>query len=243
MGHEHMMNKWFPGAFIACLLIVILTTAPYAYASPSRVSLKQVLVIDPAHGGRDAGVRISEKLQEKNVTLAIATALRRELEKSENLTVRLTRDTDRDLSPADRVKLVRDWHPDVFIGIHVNAGFGKGASGYELYFPGFNLPASPASAAKSESQEILQDMTKNKYLNSSVRLAQGIQRQMERVFPRKGRGLRDAPVVILDDLTIPAVVVEIGFATNTADREKITDLNTQKAIVKALGNGIKEYFR
>jgi N-acetylmuramoyl-L-alanine amidase len=238
-----MMKKWFAGACIPLLLVVILTTAPYSYATPPRVSPPQVLVIDPAHGGKDAGVGVSEKLQEKNVTLAIAIALQRELQKSENLVVRLTRDRDLDVSRAARIKLVRDWHPDVFIGIHVNAGFGKGASGYELYFPGFNLPASSAAAAKSESQEILQDMTKNKYLNSSVRLAQGVQRQMERVFPRKGRGLRDAPLVILDDLTIPAVVVEIGFATNTADREKITDPNTQRAVVRALGNSIKEYLR
>jgi len=44
---------------------------------------------------------------------------------------------------------------------------------------------------------------------------------MENVFPRKGRGLRDAPMPILGDLSIPAVVLEVGFATNTDDRKKI----------------------
>lgn len=85
-------------------------------------------------------------------------------------------------------------------------------------------------------------MAKNKYLNDSVRLAQTIQKNMEKVFPRKGRGLRDAPIPVLTGLSIPAVVLEIGFATNLEDKEKIMDEKTQSAIVQALSTSIREYF-
>jgi N-acetylmuramoyl-L-alanine amidase len=231
--------------FIPLLLVLGLLPVPFSHADPSRTSSKHIIVIDPAHGGSDGGVRLSEKLQEKEVTLLLAGMLQRELQKSDSIEVRLTREGDKDISLSSRTKIAQASHPDIFIGIHVNAGFGKYSSGYELYFPGFNLPPSSASspAEKNESTEILMDMTKNRYLNSSVRLAQSIQRSLERVFPRKGRGLRDAPVVILDDLPVSAVVVEIGFATNADDRKKITDGNTQKALARALGNGIKDYFR
>ena len=49
-------------------------------------------------------------------------------------------------------------------------------------------------------------MARNKYLNDSVRLAQLIQKHMDKVFPRKSRGLRDAHVLALEGLSIPAVV-------------------------------------
>ncbi len=229
---------------ILLVLVLSLVPVPASAARPSGSGAKHLVIIDPAHGGNDAGVRLSEKLQEKTVTLLLADMVQRELQKSDTLEVRLTRGGDKDVSLTSRMKTAQAPHSALFIGLHVNAGFGKQSSGYELYFPGFDQPSSgPAPSEKNESAEILRDMTKNQYLNSSVRLAQGIQRNLERVFPRKGRGLRDAPVVILDDLQIPAVVVEIGFATNAEDRKKIADAGTQKAVARALANGIKDFFR
>jgi N-acetylmuramoyl-L-alanine amidase len=52
-------------------------------------------------------------------------------------------------------------------------------------------------------------------------IQQLIQKNMGKVFPRKSRGLRDSAVPSLEGLSIPAVVVEIGFATNPEDRKKI----------------------
>ena len=82
----------------------------------------------------------------------------------------------------------------------------------------------------------------NKSLNDSVRFAQVIQRNMEHVFPRKGRGLRDAPMPILSDLTMTAAVLEMGFATNMDDRKKIMDEKTQQAIAQALSKSIRDFF-
>jgi N-acetylmuramoyl-L-alanine amidase len=137
------------------------------------------------------------------------------------------------------MKIVKATSGEVlFISLHVNAGFGNKATGYEIFFPGFKTPATD----QNESKAILKDMEQNKYLNDSVRLAQMIQRNMENVFPRKGRGLRDAPMPILGDLSIPAVVLEVGFATNTDDRKKILNEKTQQAIAQALAKGIRDYF-
>jgi N-acetylmuramoyl-L-alanine amidase len=85
-------------------------------------------------------------------------------------------------------------------------------------------------------------MANNKYLHDSVRLAQLVQRNLEGVFPRKSRGLRNAPFLILEGLTIPAVVVEIGFATSQEDKNKIMDENVRGSISRALSKSVGEYF-
>jgi N-acetylmuramoyl-L-alanine amidase len=200
---------------------------------------KRLVIIDAAHGGADAGVMVTDKIQEKEVTLILAQLLQKELAKSPDIQTQLTRTSDKTISNAERMKMVKAASGEVlFISLHVNAGFGNKATGYEIFFPGFKTPATD----QNESKAILKDMEQNKYLNDSVRLAQMIQRNMENVFPRKGRGLRDAPIPILGDLSIPAVVLEVGFATNTEDRKKILNEKTQQAVAQALAKGIRDYF-
>ncbi len=224
---------------ITCLslLMFILILVPILIVQATQA--KRLVIIDAAHGGADAGVMVTDKIQEKEVTLILAQLLQKELAKSPDIQTQLTRTSDKTISNAERMKIIKAASGEVlFISLHVNAGFGKKATGYEIFFPGFKTPATD----QNESKAILKDMEQNKYLNDSVRLAQMIQRNMENVFPRKGRGLRDAPIPILGDLSIPAVVLEVGFATNTDDRKKILNEKTQQAIAQALAKGIRDYF-
>ncbi|MBE9546767.1 MAG: N-acetylmuramoyl-L-alanine amidase [Proteobacteria bacterium] len=196
------------------------------------------VVVDPAHGGRDKGVRLTKKFYEKDVTLAIAKLLKKELDRSKNISVLLTRSADRDVSMSDRVKMAKRKNTKLFISLHVNAGFGRSSSGFEVYFPGFKLP----STGKSASKEIPKDMVKTKYLNESVRFAKIVEKNLEKIFRRKDRGLRSAPIPVLEGLTVPAVVLEIGFATNIKDRKKLMDKAVQKSIAGALAKSIREFF-
>ena len=233
-----MMNKRITKK-ITCLslLMFILILLPILIVQATQA--KRLVIIDAAHGGADAGVMVTDKIQEKEVTLILAQGLQKELAKSPDIQTQLTRTSDKTISNAERMKMVKAASGEVlFISLHVNAGFGNKAAGYEIFFPGFKTPATD----QNESKAILKDMEQNKYLNDSVRLAQMIQRNMENVFPRKGRGLRDAPLPILGDLSIPAVVLEVGFATNTDDRKKILNEKTQQAIAQALAKGIRDYF-
>ena len=176
------------GFIVSLLLIVCLLPLQGEGAQQNR----HAVLIDPAHGGEDAGV-VADKLREKDLTLNLALQVREESQKGENLLVRLTRSTDRTMSIAERIKMAGDFHPECLISLHVNAGFGKQASGYEVYFPGFRQNVS----REEGSTPVLKDMAKNRSLNESVRLAQAIQAALETVFPRKGRGLRDAPSPLL----------------------------------------------
>ncbi|MHB9097098.1 MAG: N-acetylmuramoyl-L-alanine amidase family protein [Syntrophales bacterium] len=213
---------------IACLLPVSGESAPQN---------RYTVLIDPAHGGDDPGV-VSDQLREKDLTMNIALLIRQEAQKGENLLVQLTRSADRTMTVAERIKAAAAMKPDCLISLHINAGFGKTASGYEVYFPGFRQNTAPGG----ESAPILKDMVKNRSLNDSVRLAQQIQASIETVFPRKGRGLRDAPSPLLDGVTVPGLIVELGFATNPEERKRLTAEETQRAIARALVKGIRAYF-
>jgi N-acetylmuramoyl-L-alanine amidase len=218
----------------AALLIVWLGLVTQAGAQQNRYTV----LIDPGHGGEDAGV-VADSLKEKDLTLSLASLIQQEAKNSENFQVQLTRVADRTMTVADRLRRAAEVKPDCLISLHYNAGFGKKATGYEVYFPGFKQP--PAEG--KDSSPILKDMVQNRYLNDSVRLAQHIQTALETVFPRKGRGLREAPSPLLDRMTIPGLVVEIGFLTTPEERKKLSDEETRRALARALLKGLRAYFQ
>ena len=220
------------------IILVLLTIGLVPSLGASAQQNRYTVLIDPAHGGEETGV-VSDKLREKDLTMNLALLIRREAQQKANFDIQLTRSEDRTMTMVERRKAAAALKPDCLLSLHVNAGFGKKATGYEVYFPGFQQTI----VGGGESAAILKDMEKNRYLNDSVRLAQAIQTGLESVFPRQGRGLRDAPSPLLDGLTIPGVIVEIGFATHPEDRKKLTDENTQRAVARALVAGLWKYFQ
>jgi N-acetylmuramoyl-L-alanine amidase len=230
------MNGWLVKYGIFTLMMLLLCMIPLtgAGAPPQNAYL---VIIDPAHGGEDPGV-VSDKLREKDLNMNIALLIRQEAQKKPGLQVQLTRSADRVMTIAERVKAAEKMKANCLLSLHVNAGFGKKSTGYEIYFPGFQQ----AAPGGRDSSPIIKDMTRNKSLNDSVQFARQVQLGLETIFPRKGRGLRDAPSPLLDGLTIPGLVVEIGFATHPDDRKKLTEPETQRAIASAMAKGLQNYF-
>jgi len=227
-------------------VLAALAAAAMVWGGPAEAkdpAGKFVAVLDPAHGGKDEGVVLARKVTEKDVTLAIATLVKRNLEDAKNLTVRFTRMGDADVAMTDRVGAAIKAQADLFISLHVNAGFEKEAAGYELYFPGFAAQEAARGASRGESAAIVRDMVRTKHLNEGVRFAQILQRRLDPVFPRMDRGLREAPVLILQNLSVPAVVLEIGFSTNPNDRKRLQEESIQAAVAKAIAESIREFFQ
>ena len=214
--------------FLICGVWVELSAAPR----------KHVIIIDPAHGGQDTGIKLTYKVDEKDITLAVAMALRKELAEEKNLEIILTRDSDKEVSLEDRKKNIAEIKPDILISLHTNAGFDKSASGFELYCPEFNKDIKE----KSTSEDIELRGGKKSF-NDSVKMARMIQANLNTLFPRKGRGLRRADLPVTDKLFVPTVVVEMGFATNSEDKKKLLSPDSQKEIAKALAKSIKTFFR
>ncbi|HPL62758.1 MAG TPA: N-acetylmuramoyl-L-alanine amidase [Syntrophales bacterium] len=212
------------------LIILIVFTASGVFARSYQVA------IDPGHGGSDKGVRLSGDTFEESVTLAVGSLIKKDLDKSGSITARLVRPGDTSASTAQRFKSAAK--ADLYIGLHVNAGFSRNSSGYEIYFPGFKTPPGK----ENSSGEIVKDMVRTRHLNESVRFSRLLQKNLERVFPRKGRGLRDAPIPV-QGLSIPAVVIEMGFATNPKDRKALADAKIQGEIAEAIAESAREFFK
>ena len=228
------------GIFL-CGFLFLMAPLPGAAAQPGVSPSSCAVLIDPAHGGDDKGVKVSSKGVEKDITLAVALALKKQLEESDKKNaVCLTRTEDISVSLEERIRMAEQWKPRVMISLHVNGGFGTEASGYEITFPS----QQNDDARKKKGQgHIVKDMEKTKHVNNSIRLAQLAQKNLETVFPRKGRGVREVSVPLLSVLHAPSICVELAFLTNETDRDKILSAKTQKAVVQALAKGIREYLK
>lgn len=230
-----MMN-----ARLSKLILIVLSVLfilPLSAVAAESSGKKYAILIDPAHGGADKGVTLSKNVHEKAITLAIAKEIKNYFSNTKTIKISLTRSSDKDLSISARKERATRLKTDLFISLHINAGFGQGASGYEVYFPGF----IKESSTQGSSKEIVNDMVRNEYLNNSVRFAHIVMKNIEKIFPRKNRGLRYAPIPILEGLTIPAVVIELGFASNIQERKKLLNKKVQMSIAAAVGKSIKEY--
>lgn len=215
--------------FVSVLMLCLVGCPGHAQTA------KHIVVIDAAHGGEDSGVIGIDKAAEKDVTLAIALAMQKELSKESTLNVILTRASDKTLALDERKKIIADAKPALVLSLHANGGFGKASSGFELYYPGFKGVPVPAKNAKAANPE-------NQYLGDSVKLAKLVQKNLDGLFPRKGRGLREAMVPLAEGLSVPVLAVELGFMTHPDDKKKVASRETQIEIAKALAKSIKSFF-
>ena len=87
----------------------------YVEYMPPEESYERIVVIDPLYGGEEWGVT-ANGLKEKEIALQIARAVRQQLDGSE-IKVYLTRQEDAEVSPEDRILLVREVNADLYVGI------------------------------------------------------------------------------------------------------------------------------
>lgn len=219
------------GLLLFSAVLLLFLSLPLGSASAA------VVLLDPGHGGKDPGVKISGSLSEAAFTLEIAKNVEKRLKGGKNLKVVLTRSGDDDLSLDARLKAMEREKPDLFVSLHVNAGFDRKASGFEVYYLGFGgTPEAPADGGA-----IARDMVKNKVLNESNRFGRIVLKHLDPQFPRGNRNLRDAPMVVFQNPSTPAVLIEMGFTTNQEDRKRLQDPNFPKAIAEAIASAIEEF--
>jgi N-acetylmuramoyl-L-alanine amidase len=201
----------------------------------------RTIVLDPGHGGVERGAIGPAGTEEKELTLILAKALKRKLEERLAVQVVLTRNEDADLPLDTRTALANQTKGDLFISIHLNASPESSAHGAETYF--LSPRATDARAlqvAESENrgaagvnadggtadaglQLLLWDLAQSQHLAASQSLAQLIQQELNTTLGLTDRGVRQAPFAVLVGATMPAVLVELGFITNSKEEERLLD--------------------
>jgi len=214
------------------------------------------IVIDPGHGGDDIGAQSPDGLAEKELTLAIARRVARTLE-SRGHAVRLTRDGDQSRALTDRTALANRLEAPVFVSLHANASTFSSVSGAETYYMSLDSASDEAAAATADLENrangsaderspldlILWDLAQAEVLNESAELALAVQGRLNARLGSRDRGVKQAPFVVLTGATMPAILVEVGFLSNTSEAQKLIQPDYQQQLADAIATGIEDFLR
>ncbi len=253
----------FASVFFALQLSAATTPVP----SPVRVMQRQrVVVVDAGHGGPDNGMQgpigVPKKVKEKDVTLAVAKALRTALE-ARDVKVVMTRSRDTLIALSDRGRIANQAKGDLFVSVHVNAANPRwrdpgSARGFETYFLAEAKTEDERRVEAMENESIrfetsvdasrddplgfiIRDMAQNEHLRESAQLAQLMQRAVAKVHPGTNRGVKQAGFRVLVTAFMPAVLVEVGFGSNRADSAYMTDADKQRELANSLADAVVAY--
>jgi N-acetylmuramoyl-L-alanine amidase len=215
----------------------------------------RTLVIDPGHGGSEAGAAGPGGAREKDVALRVAQRLKTALESRLGLRVILTRDGDRTVSLDERAALANNNKADLFLSLHANASVRPESSGAEVFFLSLDeygdtarqlaqsQPAAlPVFGGGTRSIEVIRwEMAQARHIDRSAQLAQLVEAELRARVPMSPRGLQQAPFRVLVGANMPAVLVEMGFLSNAAQERQLGSDGFQGALVEALVESVVRF--
>ena len=219
------------------------------------------LVIDPGHGGHDAGA-LGTISKEKNINLAVALRFGKYVEQNlPEVRVIYTRKTDVFIPLNERANIANRANADLFISVHTNAlPAGKIARGFETYTLGMHRAKDNLDVAmrensvismekdyqqryqgfdpRSSESYIIFEFIQGKNMERSVELARMIQRGVCDGANRPDKGVHQAGFLVLRETSMPGCLIELGFIT-TPDEERLLNNDSR---VDDIARGIYEAF-
>ncbi len=217
------------------------------------------IIIDPGHGGKDSGAVGPSGLKEKDITLAIAKEMKRDLERNLDVEVILTRSKDKYLTLTERTDIANLVRADLFISLHINASRKSRPDGVETYFLSFEatdaesrklaafengegvLSRENRNQMSTDLESILWDLTQTATHHESSILAENIQNSLGRMWRGEKRGVKQAPFRVLVGATMPAVLVEMGFISNPKEEALLKNRHTHRRLAYAVTNGVIDF--
>lgn len=219
----------------------------------------KTVVIDAGHGGHDEGCS-GKGSKEKTIALSIALKLGKLIETNDkDVTVEYTRKTDKFVTLDNRAKIANTKKADLFICIHANANAKSSPYGTETYVLGLHKTDEQEEIAARENSVIeLEENSSSKYqkitpekliartmqlsayLNQSISFASEIQKEFKKIG-RKDRGVKQAGFVVLYKTTMPSVLIETGFLTNSKENVFLKNSANQQKMAKAIYSAFKTY--
>jgi N-acetylmuramoyl-L-alanine amidase len=227
----------------------------------ARGASPPLVVIDPGHGGHDSGAPSPfGETREKDITLALARAIRDDLAQSGRVRVALTRDDDTYLVLQDRYEIARRLGADLFISIHADAAplndQARGATVYTLSEVASDREAAQLAARENASDLvggarlspdpnvnlILIDLAQRESMDVSADFARLLYREAGPVFPFRPEWHRFAAFVVLKAPDIPSILFESGYLTNAVDAAYVQSPQGQRQIADGMRRAVEAHF-
>jgi N-acetylmuramoyl-L-alanine amidase len=227
-----------------------------------KIAEKPIIVIDAGHGGKDPGaIGVFARTKEKNITLAFAKELAKNLAKEKKYRIFLTRDNDYFIPLGKRVQRSRHKKADLFISLHANSGNDKSVSGFSIYTLSEKSSDKQAellaqkenqadiingidfSGASREITKTLIDLSQRESKNSSADFANLVINQMKETGVEVLQNThRFAGFMVLTAPDMASTLIELGYLSNRREEAMLNDISYRKLIVKNIVNSINLYF-
>lgn len=223
-----------------------------------------IVMLDPGHGGDDPGAVAKSGLLEKDVVLDIALRVKALLDEADGISALLTRETDRFLPLAGRVRKAHRANANLFVSIHADAFHTptpRGASIFVLSEGG----ASSRFARELAEQENLSDliggvdtdfvaggesdrdllraMSADSKRVASEQLARAVRHHIAEVAHTHGDDIESAGFAVLKSPSIPSVLVETGFLSNPEESALLASGEYRQRIADRIAAAIGGYHR
>ena len=225
--------------------------APLPVFGAPRTSIRTV-VIDPGHGGDDAGVKGPAGATEKDVTLSFARRLKGTIESRLGLRVLLTREGDRAVGADARAAIANNNKADLFISLHANGSprpATKGATIFTLSLDRFGEDARRQSQSEREvlpvygggSRELSLvewELAQAAHTEESTAFAGLVEQKLRNTAGLASVAFLKAPMRGLAGANMPAVLLEIGYLSNPEEEKVLTSAVFQGSIAVALTEAI-----
>ena len=223
---------------------------------------KAIVVLDPGHGGIDPGaIGRRYKTHEARVMMALARAVKQELDKHFGVSVVLTRSQNAFVRLGERRRIARQAKADLFISLHADSFRDSRISGASVYVLSRNGASSEAAqwlanrenksdlvggisvnSRDPEVVEVLLDLSMHAKLNASVRVAEYLIKALSRVSEIHQRQVQRAQFHVLKAPDIASVLLETAFISNPKGEQRLRSISHRTRLAKAIAGGVIRYF-
>jgi len=221
-----------------------------------------VIAIDAGHGGVDPGATGGSGTREKDITLAMARELKRQIDAHEGMRAVLTRDGDYFIPLAERYQKARNAKADLFVSVHADAyasGDARGSSVWMLSPRGATSQAARwladreneadlVGGVKLEDKDhtlaaVLLDLSQGATLEASSAVAQRVLRALGKIGPTHRGYVEKANFVVLRSPDVPSILVETAFISNPVEEKRLNNATQREKLAGAILDGVRDYFR
>jgi len=239
---------------------------PAMPSDASRVKMKAgmrplVVAIDPGHGGQDPGAIGPSGKREKDVTLAVARELARQVNATPGLKAYLTRDSDVFIPLPMRAKKARAAGADIFISIHADAAENRSASGSSVFVLSTKGASSQRARWLADKENaadlvggvrlqqtentlanVLLDLAQSGHMKASEDAAGHVLGGLKTIGNNHKPELERANFAVLRTSDMPAMLVETAFISNPDEERRLTDPAYQRRLAGAVLDGVNTFF-